>query len=289
LNPSTIGGVSVVIPTFNRQSVLARALASVMAQTRPVDQIIVVDDGSSDDSARMVTEEFPEAHLLVQENRGVSAARNRGIELATGEWIALLDSDDEWKPQKIERQLSTLADASEARVCHTDEIWIRHHRRVNPKRKHAKFGGWIYQYCLPLCAMSPSSVLIHRSVFESVGLFDETLPACEDYDLWLRICARYPVHYLDEPLVVKYGGHPDQLSRRIWGLDRFRVRALEKSLESGVLGDEDREATLRILLEKIEILIAGAVKREKWDDVDAYRLKRQQWENQVPMESAVDS
>ena len=149
---------------------------------------------------------------------------------------------------------------------------------MNPRRKHAKYGGRIFQYCLPLCAMSPSSVLIHRSVLDDVGLFDEEMPACEDYDLWLRICARYPVHYLDEPLVVKYGGHPDQLSRRVWGLDRFRIRALEKILESGELDGEDRNAALETLLEKIDIFISGAEKREKWDVVESYRFKRPQWE-----------
>lgn len=281
--------VSVVIPTFDRQSVLPRALASVLTQTCAVGEIIVVDDGSTDGTAEMIGEEFPQVRLIVQENEGVSSARNRGIEAASGEWIALLDSDDEWRPEKIERQIRALESHPEQLICHTDEIWIRHHRRVNPKRKHAKFGGLIFQYCLPLCAMSPSSILIHRSVLDEVGLFDEEMPACEDYDLWLRICARYPVHFLDEPLVVKYGGHPDQLSRRIWGLDRYRIRALEKTLESGALGDDDRRAALSILLEKIEILITGCRKREKWEEVEVYRVKRQKWEDQLEMDPVIES
>ena len=285
----TSDDVSVVIPTFDRQSVLPRALESVLTQTCPVGEVIVVDDGSTDGTAEMVANEFPKVRLIVQENRGVSSARNRGIEAAGGKWLALLDSDDEWRPEKIERQLTVLESRPEQLICHTDEIWIRHHRRVNPKRKHAKFGGRIFQYCLPLCAMSPSSVLIHRSVFDEIGLFDEEMPACEDYDLWLRICARYPVHFLDEPLVVKYGGHPDQLSRRIWGLDRFRIRALEKALQSEYLGDDDRQATLAVLLEKIEIFIAGAEKRQKWDEAEVYRAKRQRWEDQVAMDSVIES
>lgn len=279
------GGVSVVIPTFDRESVLPRALGSVFAQTRPPTEVIVVDDGSTDGTVRRLEVEYPQITLLTQDNRGVSAARNRGIEAASEEWIALLDSDDEWTATKLERQLDGLAAHPEILVCHTDEIWIRHHRRVNPKRRHAKYGGWIFQYCLPLCAMSPSSIVIHRSVFDTVGLFDEEMPACEDYDLWLRICARYPVLYLDEALVVKYGGHPDQLSRRVWGLDRFRIRALEKVLESGELGAEDAEAALNALLEKMDIYIAGAEKREKWDDVELYRFKRRQWEESGMHES----
>ena len=110
--------------------------------------------------------------------------------------------------------------------------------------KHAKAGGWIYTHCLPLCAISPSAVLIHRSIFDCVGLFNEQLPACEDYDLWLRICARFPVHFIPEPLIIKYGGHDDQLSRRYWGMDRFRIQALEDILASGVLTEEHRQATL---------------------------------------------
>lgn len=282
------GDISVVIPSFDRRSVLPRALDSVLAQTLEVDEVIVVDDGSTDGTAEMVSSEFPEARLIVQGNHGVSAARNRGIEVASGEWIAFLDSDDEWRPEKIERQVSVLADHPGELVCHTDEIWIRHHRRVNPKRKHAKFGGRIFQYCLPLCAMSPSSILLHRSVLDDVGVFDEGLPACEDYDLWLRICSRYSVYLLDEPLVVKYGGHPDQLSRRIWGLDRYRIRALEKILESEVLDADDYQAALGILLEKIEIFISGSEKRQKWDEVEIYRAKRQRWEDQQVMDSVIE-
>ncbi len=100
------------------------------------------------------------------------------------------------------------------RVCHTDEIWIRNGRRVNARKKHGKKGGWIFQHCLPLCAMSPSSIMIHRDVFTALGGFDERLPACEDYDLWLRITARYPVLFTRQPLIEKYGGHDDQLSRK---------------------------------------------------------------------------
>ena len=161
--------ISVVIPTYNRAELVLRALRSVLAQTRPAEQVIVVDDGSTDDTGPLVRIQFGSVDYLAQENRGVSAARNRGIEVATGEWIALLDSDDEWLPEKLERQMACLEQEPDYRLCHTDEIWVRRGRRVNPRRKHAKQGGWIFRDCLPLCAISPSSVLIHRSVFEEGG------------------------------------------------------------------------------------------------------------------------
>lgn len=262
--------ISVIIPSHNRGHLLPRALDSVLAQTRPPAEIIVVDDGSSDGTAAMLAADYPEVRCLRQPNEGVSGARNRGIMAAQGEWIALLDSDDQWQPEKLAIQMEALAAAPGHLLCHTDEIWIRNGRRVNPMDKHAKAGGWIFQHCLPLCAISPSSALIHRGLFDEVGLFDPELPACEDYDMWLRICARHPVCYVDQPLLVKYGGHADQLSRRHWGMDRFRIRALARILDSGLLGSEDSAALRATLLEKIRIYLNGARKRNKWAEVAHY-------------------
>jgi len=249
---------------------LERALRSVFAQTIAAGEVIVVDDGSTDHTQELIHSRFPAARYLHQENRGVSTARNRGIEAARGGWVAFLDSDDEWLPQKLECQLRRLAEQPELRICHTEEIWIRRGSRVNPMKKHAKRGGWIFRHCLPLCAMSPSSILLHREVFEAVGLFDEELPACEDYDLWLRITARYPVLFVEEPLIVKHGGHEDQLSRRFFGMDRFRIRALEKILAGGDLPDEDRRAVAATLAEKARIYASGARKRGKLSEAQHY-------------------
>ena len=271
--------VSVIIPTYQRIDVLPRALDSVLAQTHAPAEVIVIDDGSSDGTAAMLEREYPALTTIRQPNRGVSAARNAGIAAATGEWIAFLDSDDEWRPRKLERQLDAITSAipNIPLVCHTEEIWIRDGRRVNPMDKHAKRGGWIFEHNLDMCRISPSAVLIHRSVLESVGTFDETLPACEDYDLWLRITSRYPVHFVEEPLVVKYGGHEDQLSRRFWGMDRFRIRALEKALLGGHLDETQRREAMRVLVEKAGIYIEGARKRGKRDEVELYERKREMW------------
>ena len=265
--------VTVVIPTWNREDLLPRALTSVARQTRPPEEVLVVDDGSTDGTEGMIRRQFPGVRYLRQENRGVAAARNRGIEVARGDWLAFLDSDDEWLPEKLARQLDALRERPEFLLCHTNEVWIRRGKRVNAMKKHAKSGGYIFNECLPLCVISPSSVLAHRNLFERVGLFDEALPACEDYDLWLRVTASHPVLYLEEPLIKKYGGHADQLSRRYWGMDRFRIRALEKVIENEALSSEARRAVARMLVEKIDIYLAGALKRGK-EDADGYSGKR---------------
>jgi glycosyltransferase involved in cell wall biosynthesis len=253
--------ISVIIPTMNRASCLMAAVGSVCRQTRPAHEILVIDDGSTDDTRDIVSAAFPGVRYHYQENGGVSYARNAGIRLATGDWIALLDSDDRWHHHKLERQARALQENPAYAICHTDEIWIRNGKRVNPMHKHAKKGGHIFRHGLPRCAISPSSVLISKQLLEDVGKFDERLPACEDYDLWLRLCARYPVLYLEEPLTIKYGGHADQLSRRYWGMDRFRVYALQKVIRSGELSSADWRAAVQMLLEKAAIVHQGAVRR----------------------------
>lgn len=266
--------ISVIIPTFNRAELLARALISVQKQTLPADEIIVVDDGSDDNTRALIENKFPNVQYLYQSNKGVSAARNFGISQASGEWIAFLDSDDEWLPNKLARQRAELDANKNYKVCHTNEVWIRNGKFVNAMRKHEKSGGNIYQLCLPLCIISPSSIIIHRSVFNDVGIFDESLPACEDYDLWLRICAKYPVLFLKEKLITKYGGHDDQLSRRYWGMDRFRIYAMEKILKQDYLQPNDLEGTLYMIIKKIGIVLEGAKKNNNHELIKDYSLKK---------------
>ena len=263
--------ISVVIPTYNRRDLLRRALLSVFAQTLPPTEVVVIDDGSTDGTDAKIRNEFPAVRYYRQKNRGVSSARNLGIRHAASDWLALLDSDDEWLPDKLIRQTAALAANPDSRVCHTEELWIRNGIRVNPAQKYAKTGGWIFTQCLPLCAMSPSTVMIHRSVFTDIGLFDTRLPACEDYDLWLRITANYPVLLIEEPQIKKYGGHEDQLSQKLWGMDRFRINALQKIIDTGQLSNENRQAAVNMLLKKAKIYLNGVTKRGKTDEAHYYQ------------------
>lgn len=262
--------ISVIIPTHNRADLIARSLDSVLAQTFMPDEVIVVDDGSSDNTCELVADRYPEVRLLDQGNKGVSAARNAGIDAATGDWLCLLDSDDSWQPEKLEKQVEALNTQPEYLVCHTNEKWIRNGYHLNQLKKHKKHGGYIFQYCLPLCVISPSSIMIHRNIFNNVGMFDESMPVCEDYDLWLRICARYPVLYLDDMLITKFGGHDDQLSQQYWGMDRFRIYALEKILDENFLQAEDRAAAINMIVDKINIYLVGAVKHGNTDNIKHY-------------------
>jgi glycosyltransferase involved in cell wall biosynthesis len=253
--------ISAVITTYNRRDWLQRAVTSVLKQTYPLHELIVIDDGSDDGTEDLVRRHYPQILYHRQENLGISRARNKGIGLCSGNWIAFLDSDDEWLPDKLQLQASGLEIYPGHRICHTDEIWIRNGRRVNQMNKHRKYGGWIFSRCLPLCIISPSSVMIDRTLFSETGMFDEDLPVCEDYDMWLRICAREPVLYIDKPLIIKHGGHPDQLSRRFWGMDRFRIQALENILNKGQIDSDQRIAVLQILTVKLRIILNGALKR----------------------------
>ena len=253
--------VSVVIPTYNRADYILEAIESVMSQTYRDFEIVVVDDGSTDDTAAIIRAEFSDKVIYhYQPNRGVSHARNTGINIAKGNWIAFLDSDDEWLPEKLQVQLKTLQKHPDHQFCHTNEIWIRNGVRVNSMVKHNKSGGYIFDKCLALCVISPSSVLMRKSIFQQIGMFDENLPACEDYDYWLRYCSRYPVLYVDTPQLVKYGGHQDQLSRKYWGMDQYRLRALLKTLATQKLSEQHQSAVADMIINKCMILEKGAKK-----------------------------
>lgn len=249
---------------------VVEAVESVLAQTHGRFELIVVDDGSTDDTSKRLGDWGSQITLIHQQNRGVSAARNTGIDAAGGDLIAFLDSDDLWLPGKLAAQIEFFSTRPDALICQTEEIWIRKGVRVNPKNKHKKPSGQIFNRSLELCLVSPSAVMMRRELFDRVGRFDESLPACEDYDLWLRITARFPVHLIDTPLIIKRGGHADQLSRQ-WGLDRYRIQSLAKLLVSGRLTPNQQSSALEVLKQKCRVYAGGCEKRGKTVEADHYR------------------
>jgi glycosyltransferase involved in cell wall biosynthesis len=260
--------VTVVIPTHNRSRFLREAVASVLAQRGVPLEVLVVDDGSKDETPE-VLETFGDFITAVfQPHRGVSAARNHGIRLARGEWIAFLDSDDLWLPGKLEIQMAFLEAHPLLRICQTEEIWIRNGKRLNPRKYHQKPQGHCFPLLLERCLISPSAVVIHRDLFSQVGSFDESLPACEDYDLWLRIGCRQPVGLVEEPLIVKRGGHADQLSATIPALDVYRIQSLVHLLQRESLAPEQRKQAFAVLERKCLIYGAGCRKRGKWEEAE---------------------
>ena len=267
---NNIGNISVVIPTYNRRKTIGRSIDSVLNQTLFPSEIIVVDDGSTDGTCDYIQSNFPSIKLLHQPNKGVSSARNMGIRSSNSDWVALLDSDDEWFPQKLEKQVMTLSQSPDIKFCHTEEIWIRNGVRVNQMKKHQKYGGHIFYKCLDMCRISPSSVLFHQSILDDVGYFDKDLKVCEDYDLWLRITAKFPVLYIDESLIKKYGGHEDQLSRVKDGIESHRIKVLEKLIMKKFTSVQ-RNAMLKTLIEKLTIFSIGAQKRGK---IKAYNTSK---------------
>ncbi len=262
--------VTAIIPTYNRAGMVGEAVASVLAQTFADLELVVVDDGSTDDTAGALSR-FDDPRLAVRRtpNRGVAAARNLGIRLARGRLVAFLDSDDVWLPEKLARQVAFMEHTGHA-ASQTQETWIRRGRRVNPRRVHLKRDGDFFQSALALCLVSPSSAMVRREFLDRLGGFDESLLACEDYDLWLRMLLRGPIGLLDQELTVRRGGRPDQLSARFVGLDLFRIRSLAKILGTETMSSWHRDCIKKELVRKTRIYAGGCVKRGR--DEEALRV-----------------
>lgn len=276
--------ITVVIPTYNRCELLRRAVDSVANQTIEPLETVIVDDGSTDRTRQFLGSIKSDSIVPIRTgHKGVSAARNTGIAAARGDWVAFLDSDDWWAPEKLERQRQFHDSNEDLCLSQTEETWIRNGVRVNPRKHHRKPEGWVFRQCLRRCLISPSAVIINMVVFKTCGLFDETLPACEDYDLWLRIARRFKIGLLREPLVFKTGGHTDQLSTTHWGLDRFRLRALEKHLEKG-LNDGDRRACLKTMVQKAGIVANGSQKRGERERAAKYARLQKHWSDLLELE-----
>jgi glycosyltransferase involved in cell wall biosynthesis len=273
--------VSVIIPTYNRAGMVVEAVKSVLAQEDVDFELIVVDDGSSDATQEELSRFSSGLRYHRQPHSGVSSARNRGVKLSRAPLIAFLDSDDLWLSSKLSTQKTQMNADPGVFVCQTEEIWWRKGRRVNLKRRHQKPSGDIFRRSLELCLVSPSAVMMRRELFERVGFFDEELPVAEDYDLWLRVAVEYPVLLLPEALVIKRGGHCDQLSATP-GLDRYRIRSLEKLLQSGRLSSQQYEWTLEALRNKCQVYGRGCVKRGRGQEGRRYFALPKKYEQVSP-------
>lgn len=270
--------VSVVIPVYNRSELLQRSLGSVLAQTMTHIDVWVVDDFSDAPLDEQIASfDDPRVHLIrLSKRSGVSAARNAGIERCQSDFVAFLDSDDYWNPDKLEKQFSFLQTHFAYRMVHSEELWIRNGKRVNPPKHYRKFAGDIFKPSLLRCIVSPSTVLMERSMFDDFGLFDTTLPVCEDYDMWLRILSKEEVGFLDEPLISKYGGHDDQLSTAYPAMDRYRIQSMIKLLREARLSSARQKAIHDVIHQKARILFQGAVKRNL-PEADLYRRWMEQY------------
>lgn len=261
---------SVIIPTYNRVDYLCFTVESVLKQTFKEFELIIVDDGSTDGTKNMVSEYTdPRLKYVYHDNKGVSYSRNRGLELSKGVYMAFLDSDDRWVPHKLETTLEYINKYPEIQIFHTEELWYKNDRIQNQKKKHKKPDGYVYLNALPICCISMSTAVLNKEVINKVGMFDESLPACEDYDFWLRTAIKYKVKLIPEYLTIKYGGRPDQLSAQ-HGLDKFRIRSLEKMLNSNLQDKEMYAKTREELVRKCGIFSKGAKKRGKFEEAEHY-------------------
>ena len=270
--------VTVILPTWNRAKWLETSIESVLLQTFQDFELIVVDDASTDSTVKIIESYSRKIKtILLPENLGVSAARNIAIVQSDSKWIAFLDSDDYWHAEKLEKQIKQIRLCPEYQIHFTDEIWIRNGIRVNPKNKHRKREGWIFKPSLALCLMAPSTVMLGRELLERHGMFDDALPVCEDYDLWLRITSKLPVLFLDVPLIIKHGGHADQLSKVDDGIEQYRIRSLEKILGSSSLNESQSRCAREMLVHKLNIYANGLEKRDKLEELDLVDQKKEYW------------
>ena len=280
------------------------ALESVLKQSLPADEVLVVYDRAEElgarDAAKIRDELLREISVATQDvsvkvlfsagragptgqagrarqsskQKGISAARNTGIAAAKSEWLAFLDDDDLWLPSKLEEQFKLIAaEGGRHLLCHCNEKWLRQGKHLNQLAKHSKSGGQIYLKCVELCCVSPSAAVVHKSAFEKYGGFDEAMPVCEDYDMWLRMCAYEEVLFSPKVLLQKNSGaaNQPQLSKVYWGMDRFRIYALQKMLKDDKLPSEYREASEASINKRLGILATGAEKRRKLMQSAYYR------------------
>jgi glycosyltransferase involved in cell wall biosynthesis len=264
--------ISIIIPSYNRENLLLKAIDSLVVQTYRHFEIIIVDDGSTDNTCTAIQKYHDDRiRYVYQENRGPAAARNRGIKEARYSHIAFLDSDDWFVPEKLETQLVRMKEEPHYLISHTDEIWYRRGKLLNQKKRHHKPGGYIFARCLELCTVSMSTVMVRRELFDTIGLFDESLPCCEDYDFWLRASIEHPFLKIDESLTLKDGGRPDEISVQYSvGMDKYRITSICNLLEKESLSPEQIALAKKELAYKCTVYGNGCIKHGRPEEGQYY-------------------
>jgi len=215
--------ISAIIPAYNAEEYITEAIGSILNQTYPVHEIIVVDDGSRDKTKHIIEENFQlqtsniqtnpnsktqiKVRYIYQENKGPAAARNRGIKESKGEYIAFLDSDDVWLPKKTEEQMKLLEDSESALIycdmSHEADNCLVHEAYLKERNYKYYGNGRIYKELLKENFIFTPTVIVRKDILEKVGYFDEDYRICEDYKMWLNIAKGYSVEFLDKPMVIR--------------------------------------------------------------------------------------
>ena len=242
--------VSVVIPAYNAGETIRRTVDSVLRQTYSAHEIIVVDDGSKDDTADVLHSYRNQIVFIRQENAGVSVARNTGITVSTGEWIAFLDADDEWLPDKLERQTEHLGRMPELRWSFCNYyVDSPHSRALEPKHRPRDIPAEVlarravesyFQAITRGLSAWTGSIIIHRSVFDTVGMFEPGMKRAQDSDLWFRVAYRFPAAgYLSEPLAIYHMDTPGSSTKTNNDIESLQNLVRRHEMLSKALHRED--------------------------------------------------
>jgi len=301
--------VSVIVATHNKRDLLLEALESVFHQSYRDFDVIVVDDGSTDGTPVQVFSRFgaqPEAiaalarmnptsirpfshsfvhhglpvHYHYYGNRGLSSARNRGIRVARSPLLAFLDHEDAWSPDHLALSAEVHEDDAHPVISYVNECSPKERARARAARRDEPLSGMIFEHVLDASQICISSSMINRVCFNECGFFDENLPACADYDLWLRLCSRYPVVHVPGPQLTRRSVR-HRSSSRAWTWDRYRVYALEKAFQSGHLDPGQRLLVAEEIVRKCERLVDGFTKQTSDERANFYERKRKRFALEV--------
>ncbi|MBN2618592.1 MAG: glycosyltransferase family 2 protein [Spirochaetales bacterium] len=272
--------ITAIIPTYNRKELLLRAIISVINQVEKVDEIIVVDDGSTDGTEQL----FPMRNIIYKkiEHTGYPGrVRNIGVNLSTSQYIAFLDSDDEWLPYKIYLQKQFIINNPKCKILHGLERWIMNGKIVSQKKRKHKRSGNIFPDSLQGCIIGPSTVLMLKDLYLKYNGFKDNIEIGEDYDLWLRITNSHEIDYIEDEIIIKYAGHGDQLSFKYDYIEPFKIDVLEELINRYDLKDENRKLAIDSLVKKYDIVIEGCIKRRKIDAAKSYNNKKTLFLNSI--------